>query len=65
MNYEKIIIELLGRIQVLKEKVAILMDERNEAVEQELHKISTEDIRCHIAELKKEPPKKTGTISSF
>ena len=53
MNYEKIIVELLGRIQVLEEKVAILMQEKNQASEQEANRISTDDIRQHILELKK------------
>ena len=53
MNYEKIIVELLGRIQVLEEQVAILLQERNQASEQEANKITTDDIRQHILELKK------------
>ena len=53
MNYEKIIIELLGRIQVLEEKVDMLMQEKNKAFEQEENKITTDDIRQHIFELKK------------
>ena len=52
MNYEKIIVELLGRIQVLEEQVAILMQEKNQAPEQEAKKITTDDIRQHILELK-------------
>ena len=53
MNYEKIIVELLGRIQVLEEQVAMLMQEKNQASEQEATKITTDDIRQHILELKK------------
>ena len=53
MNYEKIIVELLGRIQVLEEQVAMLMQEKNQASEQETNKITTDDIRQHILELKK------------
>ena len=53
MNYEKIIVELLGRIQVLEEQVATLMQEKNQASEQEATKITTDDIRQHIFELKK------------
>ena len=53
MNYEKIIVELLGRIQVLEEQVSTLMQEKNQASEQEMNKISTNDIRQHILELKK------------
>ena len=52
MNYEKIIVELLGRIQVLEEQVAILMQEKNQASDQEANKITTDDIRQHILELK-------------
>ena len=52
MNYEKIIVELLGRIQVLEEQVAILMQEKKEASEQGANRITTDDIRQHIIELK-------------
>ena len=53
MNYEKIIVELLSRIQVLEEQVAMLMQEKNQASEQEAGKITTDDIRQYILELKK------------
>ena len=53
MNYEKIIVELLGRIQVLEEQVAMLIQEKNQASEQEANKITTDDIRQYILELKK------------
>ena len=53
MNYEKIIVELLGRIQVLEEQVAMLMQDKNKVTEQETNKITTDDIRQHILELKK------------
>ena len=53
MNYEKIIVELLGRIQVLEEQVAMLMQEKNQVSEQEANKITTDDIRQYILELKK------------
>ncbi|MBO5938286.1 MAG: hypothetical protein J6Q82_02155 [Clostridia bacterium] len=52
MNYEKIIVELLGRIQTLEEQVATLMKEKNsraESKENEVKKITTEDIRQYIA----------------
>jgi hypothetical protein len=52
MNYEKIIVELLGRIQVLEEQVAILMQEKKEAFEQVSNRITTDDIRQYIIELK-------------
>ena len=53
MNYEKIIVELLSRIQVLEEQVAELMQDKNQTSEQETNKITTDDIRQHIFELKK------------
>ena len=51
MNYEKIIVELLGRIQVLEEQVAMLMNEKPQTLDQETSKISTDDIRHYILEL--------------
>ena len=53
MNYEKIILELLGRIQVLEEQIAMLMNAKTQALEEETNRISTDDIRHHIVELKK------------
>ena len=53
MNYEKIIVELLGRIQILEEQVATLIQEKNQSSEQEVNKITTDDIRQYIMELKK------------
>ena len=53
MNYEKIIVELLGRIQVLEEQVTMLMKERNRETVQDTEKVTTEDIRLYIANLKK------------
>lgn len=53
MNYEKIIVELLGRIQVLEEQVAILMSEKEQSSEEKTNKVSTENIRLYITELKK------------
>ena len=52
MNYEKIIVELLGRIQVLEEQVATLMQEKSQSSEQKANKITTDDIRTYILELK-------------
>ena len=55
MNYEKIIVELLGRIQVLEEQVATLMTEQKnieESKEAEAKKITTEDIRRYISDKK-------------
>ena len=53
MNYEKIIVELLGRIQVLEEQVAELMKNKTQSNDAPSNKITTEDIRQYIANLKK------------
>ena len=53
MNYEKIIIELLGRIQVLEEQVAELMKDKAQSNDTASSKITTDDIRQYIANLKK------------
>lgn len=53
MNYEKIIVELLGRIQVLEEQVAELMKDKAQSNDAPSNKITTEDIRQYIANLKK------------
>ena len=47
MDYEKIILELLGRIQVLEEKVDILTKK-----EEEKPSITTNDICKYIKDLK-------------
>ena len=52
MNYEKIIVELLGRIQVLEEQVASLMEDKNKTPSSSPNKITTDDIRQYINELK-------------
>ena len=52
MNYEKIIVELLGRIQVLEEQVAALQAAQNSVVTKKSHKITTTDIRDFIQQLK-------------
>ncbi len=49
MDYEKIILELLGRIQVLEEKVDVLTKEKKEV---EKASITTSDICKYIKELK-------------
>ena len=67
MNYEKIIVELLGRIQVLEEQMATLLEEKNQNSKPETNKISTDDIRKYIVELKiaaKQDGKKTITLKS-
>ena len=53
MNYEKIIVELLGRIQVLEEQVAELMKDKTQSNDTASSKITTDDIRHYIAELKR------------
>ena len=52
MNYEKIIVELLGRIQSLEEKVEMLMNSKAIECNQASHKIGTEDIKRYIIECK-------------
>ena len=52
MNYEKIIIELLGRIQILEEQVAILMKNQENSEAKEDEKMTTENIRQYIMQLK-------------
>lgn len=52
MDYEKIIVELLGRIQVLEEKVELLSS--NLENRQEEKSITTDEIRDYIENLKKE-----------
>ena len=52
MEYEKIIIELLGRIQTLEEQVAVLMGEQLHKEEKEEEKMTTDDIRCYIQKQK-------------
>ena len=51
MNYEKIIVELLGRIQTLEEQVALLL-EKKKANEEEENTMTMEEIRQHIRQLK-------------
>ena len=46
MDYEKIIVELLSRIQVLEEQVASLLSEKEEANKEE--KMTTKEIREYI-----------------
>ena len=50
MNYEKIIVELLGRIQTLEEQVALLLSEKGCLKEGE--KMTTSEIREYIEKLK-------------
>ena len=52
MNYEKIILELMGRIQVLEEKVELLLSEKENVNKSRDNKTSTADIRNYINKLK-------------
>lgn len=52
MNYEKIILELLGRIQILEEQVGILMKQQELTKENDMKKVTTNNIREYITELK-------------
>ena len=52
MNYEKIIVELLGRIQVLEEKVSALMEEQQKK-EEKKNAVTTDEVREYIRELKR------------
>ena len=53
MEYEKIILELLSRIQTLEEQVAMLMDQQTLNEEKEEEKMTTDDIRNYIQEQKR------------
>ena len=52
MNYEKIILELMGRIQMLEEQMAALLSAKDQTNENT--KVSTEDMRNYIQNLKNE-----------
>ena len=52
MDYDKIIVELLSRIQTLEEKVASLMDKKETPKEKVREKVTTENIRQYIMQLK-------------
>lgn len=52
MNYEKIIVELLARIQVLEEQVADLMSQKEIITKKEGNKMSTAEIKEYIQEIK-------------
>lgn len=58
MDYDKIILELLSRIQVLEEKVDTLMAEKTI---KEKVQLSTSDIRKYIQELKQTEKDNGGT----
>ena len=52
MNYEKIIIELMGRIQVLEEKVEYMLNNQSNSKAKEIKRVTTDDIRRYIADMK-------------
>ncbi len=52
MDYEKIIVELLSRIQTLEEQVTVLMAQQDSKKEKAEEKVTTEDIRQYIKQLK-------------
>ena len=54
MNYEKIIVELLSRIQTLEEKVDLLMSDRSKENAAGVVKVKTKDIRDYIETQKAE-----------
>ncbi len=66
MNYEKVIVELLSRIQVLEEKVDFLMNSQpnenatktHDGIVANVVKVKTKDIRDYIESQKKEARKK-------
>lgn len=52
MDYEKIIVELLSRIQTLEEQVAFLITDKKNQQKKETTKMTTNDIREYIKVLK-------------
>ena len=62
MNYEKVILELMTRIQVLEEQVAELLKNENSREIVEVSKMSTEDIRNYIKTLKDKARKEGKTF---
>ena len=67
MNYEKVIVELLSRIQVLEEQVAELMNQKENSMKTQENKMTTKQIREYIQELKikaKESGKTTLVLRS-
>ncbi len=51
MNYEKIIVELLSRIQTLEEQVDFLLSDKEYQQKKEENKMTTKDIRGYINNL--------------
>ncbi len=53
MNYEKVILELLERIQTLEEQVDMLMSQQENIKEKEGNKMTTNTIKAYIEEQKR------------
>ena len=70
MNYDKVIVELLARIQVLEDQVKLLMSKEDlfegqtlqERKVREVVKLKTQDIRDYIEELKSNAKKEGENI---
>ena len=62
MNYEKVILELLLRIQVLEEQVADLINQKENTVKKEDNKMTMQEIRDYIQDLKRQA-KENGQTS--
>ena len=62
MNYEKVILELLGRIQVLEEQVASLMSRGRKTQETEENKMNTNQIKEYIEEQKRVAKENGSTV---
>lgn len=52
MDYERIILELLGRIQTLEDQVRVLMEQNENKKGEKEGKMSTDEIRAYIDQLK-------------
>ena len=63
MNYEKVIVELLSRIQVLEEQVSYLMEQQATNEEKREGKMSTQQIREYVQAVKAKA-KESGNVST-
>ena len=52
MNYERMILELLDRIQPLEEQVTALMEQKDSTQDEEKCTMTTQEIRKYIQQLK-------------
>ena len=62
MNYDKVILELLGRIKTLEEQMKTLMSNQNNQYESEGVKMTTADIEKYIDEQKRLAKKSGKTV---